>query len=120
MTDPGRVIKIRLSDFTRVGALTFEPGEGGLYLGALIYPPGDRAYFGTWTFPGRVVQIRLSDFTRVDQLTLTAGSPIGSAVMEPTGTFAYFATGDGPGVITKVFLSPKVLWLPLVEQNAIP
>jgi hypothetical protein len=106
--DPGVVVKVRLSDFTRVGALTLNSGE---YLigqaSAVIDPAGDFAYFGTWS---TVVKVRLSDFTRVGSLLPQQGSGeynFQRAVIDPAGGFAYFGTGiaaDPPKVV-KVRLS---------------
>jgi len=53
---PGQVVKIDLAGFSRVGALTLEAGEVGLY-SAVMDPAGEFAYFGTRTWPGRVVKI---------------------------------------------------------------
>ena len=68
-TTPGKVIKVRLSDLTRVGALTLNSGETQL-VSAVIDQPDGFAYFGTYTYLGIVVKVRLSDFTRVGALTL--------------------------------------------------
>ncbi len=67
---PGIVAKIRLSDFTEVGALTLNSGENFL-LSAVIDNVSGFAYFGTADgWPGIVVKVRLSDFARVGALTL--------------------------------------------------
>lgn len=50
-TTPGIIVKIRLSDFTRVGNLTLNPGENEI-TSAVIDPGGQFAYFGTSTSPG--------------------------------------------------------------------
>jgi ethanolamine utilization microcompartment shell protein EutS len=79
-TDPGMVVKVRLSDLTRVGVLTLTTGEDYLY-SAVIDAANGFAYFGTATYPGPdvVVKVRLSDFTRVGALTLTEYSIINVA-----------------------------------------
>ena len=64
------MVKVRLSDFTRVAALTLNTGEDGGLFSAVIDTANGFAYFGTWTSPGIVVKVRLSDFTRVAALTL--------------------------------------------------
>ncbi len=58
---PGRIVKIDVATFTRVGALTLEPGDD-LPRSAVIDPAGTFAYFGTGPFtpPARVVKIRIS------------------------------------------------------------
>ena len=50
-TSPSRVIKIRLADFTRVGAMTLNAGENLIRASAIDTGAGF-AYFGTWTNPG--------------------------------------------------------------------
>ena len=56
-TIPGIVVKVQLSDFTRVGALTLNPGEDRLLM-ATIDPAAGYAYFGTHTAPGGVVKVQ--------------------------------------------------------------
>ena len=70
--DPGKVVKIRLSDFTEVDSLTFSPA-GKKTRAAVIDTANGYAYFGTDDDPGKVVKLRLSDFTEVGSLTFTAG-----------------------------------------------
>ena len=53
-TAPGQIVKVRVSDFTRVGTLTLAAGENYVYAGAIDSAAG-YAYFGTNTSPGRVV-----------------------------------------------------------------
>jgi len=103
-TSPGRVVKVRLSDFTRVGALTLNTGENDLW-SAVIDVSGGFAYFGTDTDPGRVVKVRLSDFSRVGALTLNAGYEeyLRSAVIDAGNGFAYFGTLTN--IVVKVRLS---------------
>ena len=102
---PGIVVKIRLSDLTRVGALILNSGENSL-ISAVIDQPNGFAYFGTNTDPGIVVKVRLSDFTRVGALTLNSKEQdLISAVIDQPNGFAYFGTNTGPGRVVKVRLS---------------
>ena len=104
-TSPGRVVKVRLSDFARVGILTLNPGESYLY-SAVVDSSGGFAYFGTGTSPGAIVKVRLSDFSRVGALTLNTGeNTLRSAVVDSSGGFAYFGTDTSPGIVVKVKLS---------------
>src|SRR2546427_175621 len=99
---PGIIVKVRLSDFTRVAALTLNPDESGPCTGAIDAANGF-AYFGTQTFPGTVVKIRFSDFTRVGAVTLNPGEDfLTSTVIDVSSGFVYFGTADFPGVIVKV------------------
>ena len=111
----GVVVKVRLSDFTRVGALTLNSGENGLY-SAVIDPTGDHAYFGTTASnPGVVVKVRLSDFTRVGALTLNSGeNKLLMVVIDPAGGYAYFGTGTEPGIVVRIDLGRIFVYLPLV------
>jgi hypothetical protein len=106
-TSPGIVVKVRLSDFTRVGALTLITGEKWL-TSAVIDTTNGFAYFGTMTTPGIVVKVHLSDLTRVGALTLNAGEIwLSSAVIDTSHGFAYFGTNKypSPGIVVKVHLS---------------
>ncbi|HVN75074.1 MAG TPA: choice-of-anchor J domain-containing protein [Thermoanaerobaculaceae bacterium] len=113
VTSPGIIVKVRLSDFTRVGALTLPPGMESVYAG-VIDPSGGFAYFGTGpdpvpavpTLPASIVRIRLSDFTVAGFLTLNDGeSKIMTAAIDTAGGFAYFGAYTAPGIIVKVRLS---------------
>jgi len=104
-TELGHVIKIRLSDFTRVGALALNP-EMYWLSSAIIDPAHGFAYFGslspgmvTPTSPGsRIIKVRLSDLTLVSELTLQVGEVfLHSAVIDSTNGFAYFGTDTQPG-----------------------
>ena len=89
-------MKVRLADFTRVGATTLNTGEEYLF-SAVIDPAGGFAYFGTYTASGIVVKVRLSDFTEVGALTLNVGNDyLRSAVIDAAGGFAYFGTYGFP------------------------
>jgi hypothetical protein len=108
------VVKVRLSDFTRVGALTLNSGEDYLR-SAAIDPAGDYAYFGTSTSPGEVVKVRLSDFTRVAALSLNTGENyLYLAAIDPAGGYAYFGTDTTPGIVVRIDLGLRLLYLPVV------
>jgi len=102
----GRVVRVRLSDFTRVGALTLEQDESHP-TSAVIDASAGFAYFGTW--PGKAVKVRLSDFTRAGAIVLEPGvtAEIVSAVIDPANGFAYFGTKSAGevGRVVKVRLS---------------
>src|SRR5437016_2160004 len=91
---------VNAQTFTRVGALTLNPGENPS--SAVIDSANGYAYFGTGQ--GTVVKVRLSDFTYAGSLTLNSGS-LSEAVIDSANGFAYFGTGAFPGVIVKVRLS---------------
>jgi len=107
---PGRVVKVALgagSDPpTRVGAVTLEAEEGGLY-SAVIDPASGHAWFGTrW---GRVVKVALGTGSgppaRVGAVTLEEGEgALVSAVIDPASGYAYFGTLTSPGRVVKVAL----------------
>jgi hypothetical protein len=105
-TNPGIIVKVRLSDFTRVGALTLNSGEANP-LSAVIDTANGFAYFGLSTQPAIIVKIRLSDFTRVGALTLSANECCpATAVIDSVSGFAYFGARVGlTGDIVKVRLS---------------
>src|SRR2546422_3375164 len=115
-TSPGRVVEVKLSDFSRVDILTLPSGEDHLTSAVIVSADTARpAYFGTDT--GRVVKVELTDgvglkgnpakvLTRVGGLTLPSGEDhLTSAVIDSAGGFAYFGTLTSPGVVVKVDLA---------------
>ena len=104
-TNQGIVVKIRLSDFTRVGSLIMDSSERFLS-SALIDSAAGFAYFGTSASLGSIVKIRLSNFTRVGALSLNGGeSGLTGSFIDPAAEFAYFGTSASPGIIVKIRLS---------------
>jgi hypothetical protein len=101
-TSEGIIVKIRLSDFTRVGTIPLNLGNDNELSSAVIDAVNGFAYFGTWE--GKVVRVRLSDFTPAGILTLQPGEKrLLSAIMDTANGFAYFGTETG--IIVKVRLS---------------
>lgn len=104
-TKPGTIVKVRLSTFTRVGALVLNAGENGLR-SAVIDATNGYAYFGAYTAPGKVVQINLRTFTRESVLTFPQGdNNLTAAVIDPLKKLAYFGTDTKPGRVIKVNLA---------------
>jgi hypothetical protein len=99
------VVKIRLSDFTRVAATPLSRGENNLEC-AVIDTANGYAYFGA-NNPSLIVKVRLSDFKRVGVLNMSPGEwNLGSAAIDTANGFAYFGTYDtSPGKVIKVRLS---------------
>ena len=60
-TYPGVVVKVRLSNLTRVGAFTLNSGEDRLR-SAVIDQPNGFAYFGTLTDSDKIIKVDLFDF----------------------------------------------------------
>jgi len=101
-TSPGRIVKIRLSDFSRVGALTLTIGED-CPLASVVDSANGFAYLGTYTNPSRIVKVQLSDLTRVGSIILNTGESFPrSAVIDPVNGFAYFGM---QGRVVKIRLS---------------
>jgi hypothetical protein len=99
------VVKIRLSDFTRVAATPLSKGENNLEC-AVIDTANGYAYFGA-NNPSLIVKVRLSDFKRVGVLNMRPGEwNLGSAAIDTANGYAYFGTYDtSPGKVIKVRLS---------------
>jgi hypothetical protein len=100
-TQPGIIVKVRLSDFTRVGSLVLS-GQGEQFSSAgVINPQGDYAIFGSF-FSDVIEKVRLSDFTEVGSIHVSLRPHIGfvTAVDDPANGFAYF--GDFFGKIIKI------------------
>ncbi len=102
-TNPGRVVRVRLSDMTEEAGVTLNSGEGEL-TSALISSDGTYGYFGTVS--GRVVKVNLSSMTRVGAVQLNAGETgLRGAVRSQDGNFGYFSTYASAGRLVKVQLS---------------
>ncbi|HUR22406.1 MAG TPA: Ig-like domain-containing protein, partial [Acidimicrobiales bacterium] len=120
---PGKVVKINLDTFERVGSITLEPGE--IYLDSGVMDPGgNSAYFatsGTSDVPAAIVKIDLTTFQRVGALTLNGSDEMQmlSAVVDPKGAFAYFGTWSSPGRVVKIDLGTfqRVAALTLAEDD---
>src|SRR5882672_5806875 len=65
-TSPGQVVKVDLSNLTRVGAISLKSGEDRLASAVIDTSNSTHyAYFGTYS--GQVVKIDLNSFTEVDR-----------------------------------------------------
>ena len=103
-TAPGMVIKVRLSDFTRVGSLVLNPNEFFPSAG-VIDPANGFAYFGTFTATGHIIKVRLSDMTRIGSIDFRNGQgSFVTAIIDTVNGFAYFGS-IAPSLIVKVNLS---------------
>lgn len=98
-TSPGKIVRIRLSDFTRVDAITLTSGENDLYTAS---QSGNYAYFVTNAATSKVKKMNMSTFTIEASLTLpTLGQVISSVIV---GNTLYLGTSGYPGRIYKVNL----------------
>ena len=102
-TSSGVIIKVRLSDNARIGAVTLFAGENFL-TSAVIDTDLNFAYFGTNTENGAngayVVKINTAPagFARVGAVTLNDGEDfLTSAVIDTSLKFAYFGTNTQNG-----------------------
>jgi|GEM_PF-3681223 len=108
-TSPGRVIKVDILNFIRIGCLTLEPGEDNLR-SAVIDSDAGYAYFGTGTDPGIVVKValgsRTSTPTRVGAVTLQGieESDLRCAVIDPEEGYAYFGSYYFAASVIKIAL----------------
>ena len=106
---PGSVVKVRLSDFARVGTLNLTNVPGGAYIqSAVIDSHNGLAYFGG---DGIIARVRLSDLALNGTLTLPppANGGLTSAIIDPGNGFAYFGVASAPGVVVRVNLSSFTL-----------
>src|SRR5881628_3846865 len=103
-TLPGIIMKVRLSDLTRVGSISV---RSGLFTTAIIDTVNGFAYFGT-VF-GVVVKVDLSSFTVAGTLALPNSFGLFGSAIDTSG-FGYFSSGVfGPGTIYKIKLSTLTL-----------
>ena len=102
-TNPGYIIKIRLSDFTYIDYIQT---DHRLVQTSVIDTNAGFAYFGCDTSPAKILKIRLSDFTQVGTITPPSGEDnIVSAVIDTNAGFAYFGCDTSPAKIIKIRLS---------------
>lgn len=102
---PPIIVRVRLSDFTRVDSLTLtssnSPGA------AAIDRANGFAYVAINSSPGRIEKINLASFTSVATLT-TSGTNEGlyrSMAIDTTNGFLYVASGTVPARIVKINLT---------------
>lgn len=94
-SSPGKIIKIDLATFTRVGTITLGAGENVLV--AAIIDNGF-AYFATFTAPSKIIKIDLATFTRVGDVTLPLISFPGLAFITTVRNgIGYFCSDFQPG-----------------------
>ncbi len=99
-TAPAKVVKVDLTTFTRVSALTLNIGNFEQFATcAVIDTAAGFAYFGMDVHPGRIVKVNLATFTAVGTLTLpgSAGNEnyLKCAVIHPAQGYAYFGCQNG-------------------------
>lgn len=98
-TNPGKILKIQLSDFTQPSTLT----PTGTFLESMsIDVSSGFFYYGCANVGKTIGKVRLSDFTEVGTLTGTNGTMMCSTI-DTDGGFVYF--GQSGGNIEKVRLS---------------
>lgn len=104
-SDPGTILKVRLSDLSVVDSLTLGSGEA---------PVSDMCTDDTYlyvilgTTPARVVRIELSTFTRVDYVDFDPGDDdglCGDIIDTIFGTALFVGLGTSPGKLGTVVLS---------------
>lgn len=92
-TNPGRVAKVDLETFERVGSIEFGLNQQIAVRSAVMDPGGAYAYFGTSN--GWVVKVDLDDFEVDDQVQLASNPSLWAAVIAPDGQHAYVTAGNG-------------------------
>ncbi len=103
-TTPGQIIKVQLSDFTRVGVLSGNSGEDS-FVGSAIDVANGFAYFSTNEGTSNIVKVQLSDFTRVGAVNVAGGGFVQGLTMDTTNGFLYAATNTIPSNVYKINLS---------------
>jgi len=100
-TDPGKIVKVNYSAFSKTSTLTLSSPY--LNVTSLVVS-GGYLYAGTSTSPGYIVKVDLSTFTVVSTLTLPIGKDYVQA-LAVSGGYLYVGTSTIPGYIVKVDLS---------------
>lgn len=102
-TAPCRIIKVRLSDFTRVGSIQIPTDTGcGVLQPATINSTHGYAYFFiSNNTSGNIVRLRLSDFTIDTIFSMTPGGQALSAVIDINNNILYVGTTPSSGRINE-------------------
>jgi hypothetical protein len=102
----GRIVKIDLSNFTRVGVLDPEDGNAA-YVGAAIDEENNFAYFTTNSSPAKIVKVDLSDFSVDSILTLNSGenSIWSTPIIDTANDVMYVGIYASPARIVKINLA---------------
>lgn len=119
-TIPGKIIKVRLSDFTKISTLTLDTGENNLN-SAVIDTANGFAYFGVTDTANKIIKIRLSDFTKVSTIILSRHY-IKSLVIDTINGYIYVGLdGDVWPEVIKIRISDftEVGWIELIGQGGI-
>jgi len=97
-TDPGKIVKVDLSTFTKVSTLTFGANEGNI---TSLAVSGGYLYAGLDTPTGKIVKVDLSTFTKVSTLTLLVTDKYLSSLVV-NGTYLYAGCYRSPGRVVKI------------------
>lgn len=116
----GSVVKVRLTDFTRVGAVklpgshqvraaAIDPAHGNAYF---VY---DAQHFHDYERSGLVCRVRLADFRVSDvhdfyklySYQNAESSQLACAVVDPAGGYAYLGANGDTGVVYRMGLTTK-------------
>lgn len=100
-SDPGRIVKVNLTTFTKVSALDLDIGESDLF-GAAI--SGNFLYVGSGD--NKIIKINLSTFTREAVVDLNYASPTSLHI---SGDYLYVVHYSDPAAVTKIGLSTFVI-----------
>ena len=101
----GKVIKIRLSDFTRFFAQTLNPGENR-FLSMAIDPGNHYLYAGTYTNTGKIIKMDISGTNLSHTASLDSGVAfLSSAVIDTAASYLYFGTDTSPGKVVRADLT---------------
>jgi len=110
----GGVTRVRISDFTSTGTLTFDAAKGPV-LGGVIDPAGGVAYFPASTSPASVSMVNLASFSMANVTMMASGQNLMSCgVIDPTGGYSYFAndtfwTTGNPNILARYNLATHAI-----------
>jgi len=101
---PAKIVKVRLSDMSRIDAIELATGENNAAALA-IDDAGEYLYACCYTTAAKIVKIRLSDFTAIGTLTLETGENLASCAAWDSVT-QHLYVGLAPvgvaGIIAKI------------------
>jgi hypothetical protein len=101
VTSPAKIVKIQLSDLTKVTTLTLDTGEDSC---VALWSDGTYLYAGLYLSPSKIVKIDLATFTKDSTLTLGSGEN-NLFDLWSDGTYLYAGLHLSPSKIVKIDLA---------------
>lgn len=104
MKSPGKIVKVRISDFSEVGVLSLDAGVNKV---AGMHIIGTDLYAGIWADPAKVVRVDLPSFSVTATVTFNSGESKAEE-MDDDGKYIYVPL-EGSDQIGRILISDFVI-----------